>query len=157
MSDQRSSSKGKPWLRVAIRASEFGVLASAHDLSPLAQRAKDAEASLQATQDAVRQSQTEWRANMAGQPLLDLGLDHQFRQFHQHLSRVQAGQDDTNAAAQQALDRQQTLLRQQLAQKNGLQAAQERSQRAQRGEAQRLQQREDDDTWSARTDFGGAL
>ncbi len=153
MADKKPS--GKPWLRVAIRASEFGVLSSAHELSPIAQRAKEAEEALRATQEAVRQSQSEWRATLSGKDTLDLGLDHQFRQYQQHLSQVRAEQGQAHDAAQQALDQQQTLLRQQLAQKNGLQAALERSQEAQRSEAQRRQQREDDDTWSARTDFGG--
>lgn len=139
----------KRWLQVAIRASEFGVLSSANELSPVADRALATAHALRVAREASEEARSLWRARRS-QAIFHVGQENQSQQFAQYLLRLEAAQLQQDHEAQSVLEDRQAALRQQIAQKNGLKRAYERSLSATASEALKQQQRADDDTWSAR-------
>jgi hypothetical protein len=143
------SPKKMKWLQVAVRASEYRVLSASSELAPVSQRAQESSRRLQDSQEASMQGHVEWRDHLSGASF-NADRDRQFRQFQAHLASTEALRSEENISAQQSLAQALGLLRQELAEKNGLKAALERANQKTVDEGTRRVQREADEAWGAR-------
>jgi hypothetical protein len=135
------------WLQVAKRASEFQLLQGSSEVAQAAQKADAARATLQASQELNRRTQSTWRDHLS-QPVFHAGDDAQFRRYQDVLNRAERRDGEAAEQARAELEIARLALRIQLAEKNALQAAIQNMAAHARLEAARSIQKETDETWS---------
>lgn len=137
------------WLRVALRAAEHKLHAGASAMGELTHRTIRAAEQRMLAERAAQALQVDWRQRRL-QPGADPQLDEHYRRYARYLGRAQSERAQAEAALQTELAAEQSALRRQLAEKNGLKAAADRREQAHWAEHLRQEHLRADDESSIR-------